>query len=526
MTYQLTQHVGCLTCRSLHAKCDERKPACSRCVERRIVCGGYSQPLRWVDQGRSRTKRRQPIDSIDLRTSSELSPFSPPRLRCTDAILLEHWLTVTVPQACLDPAASTRLRNMYLDMVYHPKRIALHAILAVSAAHMHSLGLTGEHDLVLARQRSLNSMIIELDSFTDDKNTAQSFNLPHSPEPHLPSPALGDASIMAAILLLGPEFINADHRQGPCRVRWLLQGARTLIMERHRYFGCHCPSIHPARSEAQFSLDSPVFISSVRSLAFTDIITCVPYARKPYIGKKYWLESALVDTREGLRNCRPDPDLGYSAWTLSLLGDCATLIKELYAHSISQQVFSMRQATLFGQLEDNAIELQRVDSERGDQSPAMAIPDSHAAMTAHKYNIAATVCHTISAQIFLLRSMDFDAKSNRVIRLRQALYESISTIPMEHSAATPMLWPLWVLGCESYPGTTCPSRCDITTLLQRLYKSQNMKNVEQCLDRLRCDIWREGCPESTDIRDKQLKPEDQSNWVKRCWEEKIELLLA
>lgn len=464
--------------------------------------------------------------SKDFSISSELSPFNLPQLRCTDKRLLDHWMTVTLPHSCLDPTALHQLRGMYLSLICHRKRVALHAILAASAAHMLSLGVTEEHTLVMAKQRSLNSMIVELNTLAETKNTCANFDAAHSRDVHSPCPVVEDASIVASMLLLGPEFINAGDEQGPRQVRSLLQGARTLIVERHGYFSCRCHLTHPARYEPQFRPDSPVFISSVRSLAFTDIMTCVPCVRKPYIGKRYWLEAAMTDTNEGLRKRKPDPDLGYSAWTLSLLGDCAALIEDLYTEAVSQPVFSARQEELLLQLKKTTLEMQQFQIDAEDENPVMALPEAQTTMLAHKHNIAATICHAISAQIFLLRATDFGTKSPCVVRLCHALYHVLSAIPMDHSAATMMLWPLWVLGCETYPSTTYPSRSDIMAMLQRLYESQHMKNVEQCFVKLRRDIWKEDHSHTKNLENKRFEVKSQCDWVKRCWEEKIELLLA
>ncbi|KAF9638565.1 hypothetical protein BFW01_g9462 [Lasiodiplodia theobromae] len=38
---------GCLTCKEKKRKCDEKKPACSRCVNSNLVCPGYAQKIRW-----------------------------------------------------------------------------------------------------------------------------------------------------------------------------------------------------------------------------------------------------------------------------------------------------------------------------------------------------------------------------------------------------------------------------------------------------------------------------------------------
>jgi hypothetical protein len=409
---------------------------------------------------------------------------------------------VTVPQACLDPASSDHLKGMYLDMIYNEKQVALDAILAASSAHMFSLGYVSESSFFAAKQRSLTSMITELNGI----NSAVVDIHHHAPV------AVDDATLLAALLLLGPEIINAGSKEGPAQVRWLLQGARTLIVERHKYFACLCPLAHPGRPLLRYRLDSPIFTSCVRSLAFTDIITSVPCARRPVIHKKYWLPDALLAAEEGLRTMKPDPDLGYSADVLSLLGDAVSDVSDLLTKSTSRETFLGNECILQGRL-DNAVEsVQRHLT--GDMTGS------------HAYNIAATTCLALATKIFLLRGTDFASASPLVEVLRSRLYEMMSIVPIENSASTTLLWPLWVLGCESYADSTRPSRHDVSTHLQRLYDSQRMKNVKQCLDTLRGRIWHRHAEACMSEQCLGCGRQEQSSWVLRCWQERIELLLA
>ncbi|KAJ5259628.1 hypothetical protein N7478_012609 [Penicillium angulare] len=43
MTEKRRRKTGCLTCRSRHVKCDERKPECERCEKANVECAGYAE---------------------------------------------------------------------------------------------------------------------------------------------------------------------------------------------------------------------------------------------------------------------------------------------------------------------------------------------------------------------------------------------------------------------------------------------------------------------------------------------------
>ncbi|KAJ5088911.1 hypothetical protein N7456_012527 [Penicillium angulare] len=46
MTEKRRRKTGCLTCRSRHVKCDERKPDCERCEKANVECAGYAEKRR------------------------------------------------------------------------------------------------------------------------------------------------------------------------------------------------------------------------------------------------------------------------------------------------------------------------------------------------------------------------------------------------------------------------------------------------------------------------------------------------
>lgn len=61
---------GCLTCRARRVKCDERKPACNRCIIANVECAGYA-PRRQIEvrapnhRGASQSQQNSPADDND-----------------------------------------------------------------------------------------------------------------------------------------------------------------------------------------------------------------------------------------------------------------------------------------------------------------------------------------------------------------------------------------------------------------------------------------------------------------------------
>lgn len=432
---------------------------------------------------------------------------------------------MTFDLVCLDPASTGELRQMYFHLAFHHRFVTLYAMLAGSAAHLLALGLVEDTVFVSAQQRAFKAMIDSLQCSAPGSRARLNEKGPLQKN-HLPSPSFDDDSVMASLLLLGPEIIHPDDNYVLDKVQHLLRGARALIIERHKYAERHCPLNHPARYVQRYKLDSPIFQCAIRTLAYTDIMACVPCARAPLIGKQYWLNRALQAASEGARNLRPDNDLGYCARMLSLLGDCAVAIEGLYVGSMDQEAFEHCRTTLIHQLENAASEIpERKDIEnsiRSNSTPSLATVEM---IAAHNSSIGATICHGLANIVFLLRETDHRQNSPQVKMLCDRLFKSVSGISIDDSIVTIMLWPLWVLGCESYLDSVNPSRPQITTILERMYQRRQMKNSEKCLVTIKRDIWMHSSAHALDALD-QLQPMQQSAWVRTCWENRIRPLLA
>lgn len=132
---------------------------------------------------------------------------------------------------------------------------------------------------------------------------------------------------------------------------------------------CSCPCRHSARSHPHYRLDSPLFQSSVRSLAWADIMSCVPCARPPILDKRLWLKEVIQTSREGARKFRPNNELGCCAQVLSLLGDCTTAIHSLYTQAISEGEFAQTRSYLHQQLDEAMTALLRPDDD-GNRKPS------------------------------------------------------------------------------------------------------------------------------------------------------------
>ncbi|KAF5013793.1 hypothetical protein FDECE_211 [Fusarium decemcellulare] len=67
---------GCAVCKSKRLKCDEARPACSRCERLGIPCPGYQKPLRWAGGSKSPPKDKANTPGSNASTASQESPES------------------------------------------------------------------------------------------------------------------------------------------------------------------------------------------------------------------------------------------------------------------------------------------------------------------------------------------------------------------------------------------------------------------------------------------------------------------
>ncbi|QPC67596.1 hypothetical protein HYE67_009827 [Fusarium culmorum] len=118
---------GCAVCKSKRLKCDESKPACSRCVRLGIPCPGYQKPLRW--KGGSKSPPKDPpethadatVDDVALPPPQQTQPspiyasYQPPPLQRQQQQPPHPLPPPPPPQTQPQPQHSGQFVNSYYD---------------------------------------------------------------------------------------------------------------------------------------------------------------------------------------------------------------------------------------------------------------------------------------------------------------------------------------------------------------------------------------------------------------------------
>lgn len=451
-------------------------------------------------------------------------------LKALDQALFDHWILMIFQPPCDDVVAMHQLGQVYYYCSIKSESIALRAILASSAAHLLSLGKIPATTFMILQRKAFEALRHSLGTLMRTPNTLTHNGSLHHGR-HIPLSSLDNGTIISSLLLIGDEIIRPDEKHSTTRAHFLLQGTCALVNERYKYFECTCLNSHPARLEPRYKLDSPYFRSAVQSVFWVDIMSCVPCVRPPILDKKYWPEELNYTAQQETIALRDNSRLPCYIGLLSLLGDCATAVYRLYTYAISSEEFTERQIQLNLQLEEAIAELSISETESSSSDTPRENPGKLtrlAVVDDRGLYVGATVSHGLANRIFLLRATDHKHNSPPIRDLCDRLYQSLSKIPVSHSVATMLLWPLWVLGCESHLDTDDNWRGFVVTFLQEIYERQCIGNVMKCLTTLRERIWTldVSTPSEAggDKTDNHLV--QQFSWVKHCWNQDIRLLLA
>ncbi|PBL02953.1 hypothetical protein ARMGADRAFT_279147 [Armillaria gallica] len=133
MRHHSKTRTGCKTCRRRKIKCDEESPICNNCTKRQIECI-------WE---RAEDKRPAPLAVGPHRMPS--TSGQPPSeggdvLDILGLELIHHYTSSTCFTFCRDQARTEIYRSKLPTLAFHEgNSFLLHALLAVSALHLHSL---------------------------------------------------------------------------------------------------------------------------------------------------------------------------------------------------------------------------------------------------------------------------------------------------------------------------------------------------------------------------------------------------
>ncbi|BCS27251.1 Zn(II)2Cys6 transcription factor domain-containing protein [Aspergillus puulaauensis] len=131
-------HHGCSECKRRSVKCDEKRPQCSSCENRRTACHyATSGPFFWVNNDNNhgsstpeKPPQEQEINQTITQGPTPSSQFNIPHLR-----LLLNWATST----CHSIARAHADAKVWQDVIPQQALTCpylLHGIFAVSALHM------------------------------------------------------------------------------------------------------------------------------------------------------------------------------------------------------------------------------------------------------------------------------------------------------------------------------------------------------------------------------------------------------
>ncbi|KAB8221054.1 fungal-specific transcription factor domain-containing protein [Aspergillus novoparasiticus] len=188
---------GCLVCRRQHKKCDERRPACSRCLSKGKVCQWPDTVRREPNPDRSRsfhhTRPPTPDFHVDANACGE-EIFSPPSASDESAGSSDDGLHLIAPLSfSLDPVSSMFLahfvaetsrwmttvgpeKNPFLTHILplaFSDELILHSLLAFGGAHLERKQSSPEIDACVCRHYGrvihlLNAIISRKSSESDE----------------------------------------------------------------------------------------------------------------------------------------------------------------------------------------------------------------------------------------------------------------------------------------------------------------------------------------------------------------------
>ncbi|TEA11827.1 hypothetical protein C8034_v007123 [Colletotrichum sidae] len=439
-----------------------------------------------------------------------------------DALILSHWAKQLPDFVYADSADRSSVRDPYLAFVYRPDSLLLPATLAAGASHLYAAGVLKQADAFERKQRALNRVIACVRQHRSASAADPPAVLPFY---------VSEEAVAASLCLIDLEIMLGSHTDV---LQPLIRGAKAQVDERRRI-------TRMARGRLACPRPTIMLGMNIKMLAWMDTFSCVPCARRPVLDRKFWADEVLPLTARNPRG-RPDLVFGLSTDMFALIGSAATLVQELLGGTAPREAFAPARAALLRDLAQKSRELPRPTfgpycREEGEGADAA----SAGALKIRTKNacIAAARAHSLATQIFLLRADNTTDPLPRPSELAEELLDAIVKVPIDTHASTLMLWPVFVLGCESVEGS--PWRPFVEAQLQRMFAKERLLNITVALDALRSRIWKvevEGVRRlaggedggSTGAREHARHspegPEGPEGWVRQCWREKLQLCMA
>ncbi|KAK0483245.1 hypothetical protein IW261DRAFT_1605476 [Armillaria novae-zelandiae] len=148
---------GCKTCKQRKVKCDEELPMCKNCTKRGVECV-------WISDTQRPERDPTPPRASSTQSASNSHPST--ISRCTgkflfdtlDVQLMHHYATATSCSLASDPASASVWRSIVPKIAFDVNnQYLLHAILALSALHVHHADPTASQYAVAASAHHLQA---------------------------------------------------------------------------------------------------------------------------------------------------------------------------------------------------------------------------------------------------------------------------------------------------------------------------------------------------------------------------------
>jgi hypothetical protein len=469
--------------------------------------------LKWVTIAREKQSPDTPLSTVEQ--SFNLIPRSPrvgPQIESpVDALLLTHFLQSLPLLIYPNPDRSIAIIQHQTQLLYETDSVLLPAALTAAAANLATAGLVSQVDFLQRKQKALRHLSTSLQVSTQ-KNLGGSDWCRGAP------PNVKDSAIAASVALATIQGIEGTSFAQSIS---MIRGSLTLLQMRSQSLWSASAKKASSSENPRQALD-PFLGMQMKMMVYFDIMLCVPYPQPPLVDTSFWGTYVLpLVEQNSLANGRPDDVFGYCTDIFKLIGEAAVLINGFFGGALPLDTFQQDRQLILRKLEVACDELPEPHEILESNPPAST---GSVQIRTHNSCIFAAIAHALATKIFLLRA-DFGACNDdlqpetRVIstqekieKLAQALSCAIDCVPIDTSAATILLWPLFVLGCEAVDSAEAQQR--VEGLLRAMLAKENILNITICLDALKERIW---------VKKDAFR---RIGWARHCWQEKIQMCLA
>ncbi|KAK7454938.1 hypothetical protein Landi51_03147 [Colletotrichum acutatum] len=514
---------GCGTCRTARIKCDEARPFCKQCERRGVECVGYQIHLKWVEisdispDSQSASKSViKPRSSLTICPSKKSAALGPKLHSSSDAFIFRHWADSLPDLVYPNPEEYATIRQPYLAFVWKENSILLPAVLAAGSAHLHALGKLKHAETLERKQRALSTMVACVKQPRAISNPQFQTSFPVY---------LSEEAIAASAALVGMEIMQGSHTPS---IIPLLRGLKAQMQERQNLR-------QRVAANWPMEMDTPMMAVNIKMMAYIDTFCCVPCATHPVFDEHAWHDLILPKCQDFSLANGPDIVFGYSMHILPVIGAAASLVDDFFQTTIMPEDFVSSRCQLLDELESACRDLPPPQHQPDPNTDPSAPPTSLKIRDANAC-IAAAQAHSLATQIFLLRADEGDSSTlaaerptKHPLALVEQLSDAVAAVPLDTHAATMMIWPVFVLGCESM--AVSARRYEVEELFERIIDKQKLLNISVALKMLRENVWT-GDVTNTASRASSLSPAEEScrytqnQWVKMCWKERLQLCSA